>query len=274
MLVMSIINRIRPIRQTGVATLLSGTATIVGVGSASFVDGGALQAQNSIVEGEGIIGQGGSGALAAQASTVDGAGDVTTVNGGSLEADASTVDGAGVSGSTGTGSLEADASAVDGEGAGASDTWEVLATWDHGVSGNTATPINLTWSGEYSELLIIWEDVTKSASAQMSFRFSTDGGSSYMSTSGNYRWISDNGSPTNATNIPFSNESTTAARSGQQHLTSNIDAVPHAIINGRPAGLQAIGEVIGNSMDFINGVSVILGSGNFTGGKITVLGHP
>lgn len=74
MLVMSIASRRRAFSEATIATLMAGASQIVGVGTVSTPNSGALAAGSSVIDGIGTSGSTGTGALAADSSVIDGTG--------------------------------------------------------------------------------------------------------------------------------------------------------------------------------------------------------
>lgn len=235
---------------------------------------GDLQAEASLIVGAGAVISVDAGALVVDASVIQGAGVVPLFAEGELQAASSVVDGSGQVHIIGEGDLQVDASLVDGTGtySAATPEWQVLGSWDHAVSGNTASPIDFNGLGGCDELMVIYEDLERSISGITSFQLSVDNGVSFFSTSGNYRFMTDNGSPNNFTAWRATNSNATTDTSGMVHIMGNTGAVPKTA-RMTHTGLYGTSDFVG-SLSAVDAIRVFnSGGGNYIGGRITVLGY-
>jgi hypothetical protein len=138
-------------------------------------------------------------------------------------------------------------------------------------SSNVTTVDFIDLSG-YKEVLIIVSGVTKDQSRSFCVAVSTNNGSSFLSSSGDYITIDASGVPTNQVNIPnIHNTNATAARYCQVmiHNFSSTDAHSKLWTPMTTQGLGSVGRIPTTSA--LNAVRVLLsGAGNMTGGDIRI----
>jgi len=151
-------------------------------------------------------------------------------------------------------------------------TWRLHDTWDHAVDGDSASAAFTGLAGA-QDILIEADDVTKSVSGLLNLELSTDNGSTYRATVGDYEQVAEAGTVTAAAaaaNLHVTNA--TGARSGA--------AIIHAAnVSGAPKVIEAINRVSDNrmryflqSLDPVNACQVVPSAGgNLTGGKIYCL---
>lgn len=140
--------------------------------------------------------------------------------------------------------------------------------WDHAADGNAAN-VNFTGLKGAKEILIIGEDVTKSVSGQIGMRLSVDNGSTYLSTSGDYKSNAADGTTSNLTYMVLHTGNATAARS----FMAKVEA---ANVNGAPKHVNRINLEspikFAGSTDDVDAVRIYPDAGgNLTGGKIYCL---
>lgn len=149
--------------------------------------------------------------------------------------------------------------------AGTSAVWALLAT--QAVAGAASYPF--TGLAGYTEIMVVADSVTRSASVITALRVSTDNGATYLTSSGDYIAVDTNGVETNATSAAFHSTSTTSARSGQIIIrafsnasgpkpTSSSSSFPFYIIPTTTA---------------LNAVQVMVSSGTLDAGTIYVYGR-
>lgn len=146
--------------------------------------------------------------------------------------------------------------------------WRLAASWDFSVSGSTALPLAFTGLGTFEDLLITFNGVTISSSSTLLMRVSTDNGSSWYTTSGNYvRWSTGN----HAAQTSFLLGSA---------LTTFSRAMPLVNCKQQPAVLTTAGNNTGNPSEMflgstspINAIQLLTASGtpNLTAGVIRLL---
>lgn len=97
-------------------------------------------------------------------------------------------------------------------GSGGAGAWSLVAS--RAMSGQTNE--DFTGLGSYHDLILIAEGVTQNAMGYLSIRFSTDNGSTFYSTSGNYKTVTGSGdkSATGDTEIRIIDNTASAARTG------------------------------------------------------------
>lgn len=148
---------------------------------------------------------------------------------------------------------------------GAFSGWALAGSWDHGISGDTASPIPFTGLANYNEILVVGRDITKSVSGILELHVSVDNGANYFTTSGDYKTIAGTGSTADTTRFQLHATNATAARSCMAHL--------HNLANAPPVGFTNVDNVtlFTASASPIDAVRVTAsGGGNLTGGTIKV----
>jgi hypothetical protein len=171
------------------------------------------------------------------------------------------------------GGLRADAIPSSGEiindaslvGLTLADGWRQIGLWDFAVDGATAAAIftNITWD----EIMVVARGVTKAVSGTLNVQVSTNNGSSYKATSGDYVEIAADGQESNASAIVLHATGATAARSGVANLfgLKELSRKLGTILN---RGVTVSVESTSN----ITAVKVLgSGGGNLTGGTITLM---
>jgi hypothetical protein len=128
--------------------------------------------------------------------------------------------------------------------------------------------VDFTGLGSYSELLIIGTGLTTSSSGFRAVRVSTDGGSTFYSTSGDYLDVSTAGVTTANTALSTHATSTTSARDIMVRISPNISGAPK-ISNNQ----QGTYSRFAASTSAIDAVRVFTTAGNLTAGTIYVYGR-
>jgi hypothetical protein len=146
--------------------------------------------------------------------------------------------------------------------------WSLNASWDFAVSGTVAELASGDLTG-YSEALVIFSNVTLSVSDLRIVQVSTNGGSSYDTTSGSYISIDDTGVTTNNSGFIAHGTATASARTGTIWMTGlniGIAAKPALTPNRTLHSVLYVG-----SSSVINKIRALGASGNMTGGKVWIL---
>lgn len=89
--------------------------------------------------------------------------------------------------------------------------WTLIATTTAAGAGN----YDFTSLGNYGAILVVTRSITKSASGVTQLLVSTDNGSTFLTTSGDYLALAAAGTTTNDTAMDFHATASTAARSGR-----------------------------------------------------------
>lgn len=149
--------------------------------------------------------------------------------------------------------------------AGTSAVWALLAT--QAVAGASSYPF--TGLAGYTEIMVVADSVTRSASVITALQVSTDNGVSYLTSSGDYIAVDTNGVETNATSTAFHSTSTTAARSGQIIIRAFSDAA-----GPKPtSSSSSFPFYIIPTTTALNAVRVTVSSGTLDAGTIYVYGR-
>jgi hypothetical protein len=155
-------------------------------------------------------------------------------------------------------------------GSGSGGAWTLAATWT--FSTNVAA-VNFTGLAGATDIQVIVQDITQSVSGAALLQVSTDNGSSYFATSGDYKALAnDSGISTNTTGGSFWATVATAARSGVVTIFgANVTGLPRYLLNvGNNSAQQRL--FTADTANDIDAVRVIpSGGGNITGGSIYVL---
>lgn len=150
--------------------------------------------------------------------------------------------------------------------AGAGGAWTFIAT------NNIAAPTaNLDYIDldPYNEILVIIRNITASSSGTRQLLVSTDNGATFLTTSGDYRTISQAGVESNNTAIGFHLTPATTVKSGWA-IISNFNVATYPKI---------VDPVLINEKIFIpttsalNAVRVLNSAGNMTAGDVYVFGR-
>jgi len=162
------------------------------------------------------------------------------------------------------GRVTAASSGSGGSGGGA---WTQVASWTWSTN---VTSVTLTGLGSYSELFISMQDVTTSSSGFRFIQASTDGGSTFYTTSGDYKVYQIAGIPSNAGDMCGHGTAQTGAVSIFVHVSGNIAGVRKNYVNVSAHGYLANAGMVTN---VINAIQMAVTAGNITGGSLVVLGR-
>lgn len=161
--------------------------------------------------------------------------------------------------------------AADGTWALAGTGWAITGTYDQAVDGNQANVSFVGLAGK-TEIMIILAATTLSISGQEQVQVSTDNGSTWFTTSGDYVSLDSAGASTNVPGARIVDTAHTAARRGSIIiLGANITGPPKVMdIQGRGSNGKLAHFIASGSP--INAVRVNgSGGGNINGGKIFCL---
>jgi hypothetical protein len=156
-------------------------------------------------------------------------------------------------------------------GGGGGTAWSLAATWSW--STNT-TSVPFTGLAGANDIMVIVRGMVHSVSGAARLQVSTDNGTTYFSTSGNYVGIvNDTGLETNDNGPTFWNTATTSARSGSITIFgANATGGPRLmVVPNKTFSTQFSQELfVGDNAHAINAIRVVPSSGNFTAGSIYV----
>lgn len=149
--------------------------------------------------------------------------------------------------------------------------WTLMDTWDHSVSGNTASPLAFTGLAGAQDIMIVVRDVTLSVAGFLGVQVSIDNGANYYNTSGDYVSMNDAGVISNADYFRITSTSIATARAGHKIIhATNVNGIvkPDSQSEGsRRHQFRA-------SLSPIDAVQLIASAGgNFTGGFVYCLGR-
>ncbi len=158
------------------------------------------------------------------------------------------------------------ANGADGAGA----AWELIDT----VTPDS-TVLEYIWQNlDYNEIMIVFDDLTKSVSTTSGVRVSDDNGSTWFDTSGDYENFAAAGSSADADHIQTHATAAATTRSGHCLIS-------HFNTSGSPKFIRT-GNVSGNSPFVFMGTTVVLNAvrffnvsetGTMTGGTIYIWGR-
>lgn len=155
-----------------------------------------------------------------------------------------------------------------GGGGGGGGTWEVAS--DVTISSPVASVVVDVQA--YSEIEILIQNVTASASGSRSIQVSTDGGVTWWTTSGNYTWYNFSGVLTNNVCFSVHGISTSDARGGVARITNLRDASAPKVWQTPNNSDHGAGLFVGSN-DPITHVRILnVPTGNLTGGRVVVSG--
>lgn len=128
----------------------------------------------------------------------------------------------------------------------------------------------------YSEVLVIARAITFGSNDNFAIRVSTDNGSSFFTTSGDYQDLGQAGTENASTGVGFHSTAATAARTGHIHIFPfNISSAVKMIIRSAitPGTSVSTGSLFVASSTALNAIRVYsTGANNFTAGTIYVFG--
>lgn len=161
-----------------------------------------------------------------------------------------------------------------GGGGGGSLAWTNITTWEFSVDGIATTGI-IGAVGSYNEIRVIFEHVSLAGSGWRNVFLSTDGGSTYFNTSGDYQEVPASGSTSNQNSIFTHSGNTSAIRTGSVILMDVQNSGRRKWANGMTRGdtfiFIANGDPITHvmAMGWNNSGSYI----NMTGGRVYIDGR-
>lgn len=175
----------------------------------------------------------------------------------------------GPTGLTGvTGPFSSGTTGPTGPTGGTSGGWAQIGSWTYSTD---VTEVDITGLGGYSEIQIIMRGVTASASTTRFLRFSTDNGSTFLASAGNYIYVSVNGVESEDGTNAFAmfDVNATFARSGVaivRNWNLTVPKICHGLNRQGPT-MQIL-----PAASAFNAIRIFVTSGNITGGSILVLG--
>lgn len=120
---------------------------------------------------------------------------------------------------------------IPGGGGGGSGPWEIISTV---TISSAVNAINFVGLSGYTDLLILVDDVTKSATANFFVQVSVDNGSTYFGTVGAYEIIATNGGASGATVFQLT------AGAGRSAATQAYGMIYGINITGQPKLMQSL----------------------------------
>lgn len=149
--------------------------------------------------------------------------------------------------------------------------WSLIST--NTISSAVAN-VDFTGLSGYTDLLIIFRNVTLSVSGQPSIRVSTDNGATYYSTSGDYVTVPASGIEAAQSFIALTNANATAARTAIGLLAA-VNTTSAAKFIDRPNRDDSGSALFVANSSPINAIRALPGSGgNFNAGTIYLFGRP
>jgi hypothetical protein len=153
----------------------------------------------------------------------------------------------------------------------ASTTWSLAGSWTYSV--NVAN-VDITGLAGARDILIIGRGIVLAVSGTPIIRVSTNNGSTFFSTSGNYVAVSSVGVESNSAGIALNDSNGTTASSGAVLIqAANVLGAPRPLTNlGSPTASSAILRLfVGDTANDIDAIRLIPGSGgNITAGSLYV----
>lgn len=148
--------------------------------------------------------------------------------------------------------------------------WELADSWTYSVD---VANVDFTGLSGYSEIRVNIVDVTLSVSGIRQVLVSTDNGSTFLNTSGDYRQTDPAGSTTNAAGVGVHATASTLARSGQLVIVGFNTATANKPFDRATRTDSTTGHVVtATALDALRVIGS--GGGNLTGGSIYVWGRP
>ncbi len=157
---------------------------------------------------------------------------------------------------------------IDIPGGGIGSGWEIIASRNFGTTPGASFDVTDIVA---DDLLVIMFRVTSTNSSFKQLLVSTDNGTTYRNTSGDYVSVATTGVETAATDAILNGTAATAARTGTLYM-------PCSGVDGVPKPIYKIGEntfrTFVQSLDAINAIRIQHSAvGNMTGGTVYVLGR-
>lgn len=156
--------------------------------------------------------------------------------------------------------------AANGSGGGGGGAWTLVNSTT--ISSPVAN-VDVTGLGSYSSILVLGRLLSASSSGSRLVQFSTDGGSTFYTSSGDYVFVSAAGVESASTNSIGHNTATTSARTIAGLITGNISGNPKVIHDMAISQLR----VFVASNDAVDALRFSNTAGNLTGGTIYVWGR-
>lgn len=146
-------------------------------------------------------------------------------------------------------------------------TAELLDSWQHSVSGDTASPIDFgPFTETFSNLLVLCIGVTKSVSGTIRAAVGTGDGPTFLTSSGDYQLIDPNGTLSATADVSLHDTGATAARS----CFALFFGAGGALF--KIARTSSLNDYYVNDENAVSGIRMIASAGgNFTGGAIYVI---
>lgn len=157
-----------------------------------------------------------------------------------------------------------------GGGGGGSTPWELIE--DYTIPGAIANhDVDVTG---YTDIQMLYLDVTSSANASRSIRFSTDGGVSFFAGGTDYNWLSFAGVKNNNSCFSTHATGTTAARTGAAFVFGIDEANGPKIWQTPNNSDHGAGLFVANNDPITHIRYIMVASGNLTGGRLITYGRP
>jgi hypothetical protein len=151
--------------------------------------------------------------------------------------------------------------------AGGGGTWTVVE--DFTLSGAIAShDVNVS---AYDSVICVMIDVTAASSSSRGLQVSTDGGTTYRNTSGDYVFFTSAGVKTNNTQVTFHASATTAARGGVVELYGIRQSTAPKVAKTSDA-TDGIGNLFVQSNAAITNIRYLTSTGNMNAGRLITYG--
>lgn len=155
------------------------------------------------------------------------------------------------------------------DGGGGGSYWEELVTWDGSVDSPVSELISPLLT-DYDDVMVVFANVTTSASAWRAVQFSRDGGSTW-DAAGSYVRMNNTGTVSSSDNTIYSHTtSASAARTSHVFLPSSKSLGPKKFYATAQDGFAYFFMQEG-AVDRVRAYAE--SSGNFNGGRITIYGR-
>lgn len=148
--------------------------------------------------------------------------------------------------------------------AGGGSEWTLADSYDFATAANSR---DFTGLAGANEILVTLTDITKAANDTVALRVSTNNGSSFFSTSGNYRSIGSTGIASNDTSALVIAGSTTASRVGLARLLNPAVSGPK-IIKADTASTTVYTDFVGDNANDIDAIRIFTPGGNNMNGGV------
>jgi hypothetical protein len=157
--------------------------------------------------------------------------------------------------------------AANGTGGGGGGAWALAGSWTHSTN---VTSVPFTGLAGASDIMVVFYNVTFASNDQLSFAVSTNNGSSYYTTSGEYVSVSSTGALANAVSVSLNTPATASRSAIGAILGANVTA-PVRVVDR--LNRDDVGSVLFvGSSDPINAIRCqgVSAATNMTGGSIYV----